>query len=137
MLFAPTSRPVGETAEMRAIMYGEWVWERTRYKNNTETSPIQPEHFVLRFEPDGFLSAQVDCNSAGGKYQFENRRITLKLTNSTLMSCQPGSLDEVFQQNLATAVAYFMKGGRLFLAMSNGTGTMEFNRPALHATPGT
>ena len=121
---------------MRAILYGEWAWQRTRYKNNTETSPNQPEHYVLRFEADGFLSAQVDCNSAGGKYQFQDSGITLKLTNSTLMSCQPGSFEEVFQQNLSSVTSYFMKDGRLFLALSNGTGTMEFDRPAVQANHG-
>jgi heat shock protein HslJ len=136
VLYGPRSRPNGQTAEMRAIMYGEWDWQRTCYKNNTEASPNQPEHYVLRFEPDGFLSAQVDCNSAGGKYQFEDSGITLKLTNSTLMSCQPGSLEEVFQQNLTTAASYFMKGGRLFLSLSNDNGTMEFDRPGVHATHG-
>jgi heat shock protein HslJ len=135
-LYGPTSRPIGQTAEMRAIMYGEWDWQRTRYKNNIETRPNEPAHYVLRFEPDGFLSAQVDCNSAGGKYLFENSRITLKLINSTLMSCQPGSVAEAFQQNLATAHAYFMKDGRLFLALSNDAGTMEFDRPAVNATCG-
>jgi heat shock protein HslJ len=136
VLYGPTSRPIGQTAEMRAIMYGEWAWQRTRSKNNTETNPNQPEHYVLRFEPDGFLSAQVDCNSAGGKYQFEGSAIRLKLTNSTLMSCQPGSFEEMFQQNLTSATSYFMKDGRLFLALSNGTGTMEFDRPAGHAKHG-
>jgi heat shock protein HslJ len=136
VLFGPIFRPNGQSAEMRAIMYGEWNWQRTRYKNSTETSPNQPEHYVLRFEPDGFLSAQVDCNSAGGKYQFEGSEITLNLTNSTLMRCQPGSLEEVFQQNLTSATSYFMKDGRLFLGLSNGTGTMEFDRPAGHATHG-
>jgi len=121
---------------MRAILYGEWDWQRTRYKNNTETSPNYPEHYVLRFEQDGLLSAQVDCNSAGGKYQFEGSAITLKLTNSTLMSCQPGSFEEVFQQNLTSATSYFMKDGRLYLALSDGTGTMEFDRPAGRATHG-
>jgi heat shock protein HslJ len=134
-LYAPTSRPAGQTAEMRAIMYGEWHWQRTRYKHNAESSPEQPAHFVLRFEPDGILSAQVDCNSAGGKYQFIYSRIKLKLTNSTLMSCQPGSLERVFQQNLAASTDYFMRDGRLFLALGNGTGTMEFDRPAVHPTP--
>ncbi len=134
VLYGPKSRTAGQTAEMRAIMYGEWDWQRTRYKNNTETRSNQPGHYVLRFEPDGLLNAQVDCNSAGGKYQFEDSRITLKLTNSTLMSCQPGSLEEVFQQNLTAATAYFMKDGRLFLALRNDPGTMEFDRPAVHAT---
>jgi len=136
VLYGPTSRPIGQTAEMRAILYGEWDWQRTRYKNNTETSPNYPEHYVLRFEQDGLLSAQVDCNSAGGKYQFEGSAITLKLTNSTLMSCQPGSFEEVFLQNLTSATSYFMKDGRLYLALSDGTGTMEFDRPAGRATHG-
>lgn len=136
VLYGPPSRPIGQTPEMRAIMYGEWDWQRTRYKNNTEAVPSQPEHFVLRFQGDGFLSAQVDCNSAVGKYEFEDSRITLKLTNSTLMSCQPGSLENVFQQNLAAVTGYSMKSGRLFLALGNGAGTMEFDRPAEHAASG-
>jgi hypothetical protein len=50
------------------------------------------------------------------------------------MSCQQGSLEEAFQQNLATATSYFMKDGRLFLTLDNGTGTMEFDRPAVKET---
>ena len=135
VLYAPPSRPNGQTEEMSAIMYGEWDWQRTRYKNDTETRPHQAEHYVLRFEPGGLLSAKVDCNSAGGKYQFEGSRIMLKLTNSTLMSCQPGSLEGPFQQDLAAATAYSMKSGRLFLALKKDAGTMEFDRPAVLATP--
>ena len=51
------------------------------------------------------MDAQVDCNSAGGKYRLEGRRITLDLTNSALMGCEPGSLEEVFKKNLAAVVA--------------------------------
>jgi len=134
-LYAPTARPLGQTAEMRAIMYGEWDWQRTRYNNGTEARPSQPEHYALRFEPGGLLEARVDCNSAGGKYRFEDNRITLELVNSTLMSCEPGSLEELFKQSLAAVGAYFMNGGRLFLDLKNGIGTMEFDRPAQHETP--
>jgi heat shock protein HslJ len=133
-LYGPNSRPAGQTAEMRAIMYGEWDWQRTRHKDGSEARPKEPGHYVLRFGPSGLLNAQVDCNSAGGKYQFEDNRIMLKLTNSTLMSCQPGSLEESFRQNLAAATGYSMMAGRLFLSLSNDAGTMEFDRPAGHAT---
>jgi heat shock protein HslJ len=136
VLFEPTSRPFGQKPEMRAILYGEWDWQRTRYKNGTETRPHEPEHYVLRFEPDGSLTAKVDCNSAGGKYQFEGTQITLKLTNSTLMSCQPGSLEDAFQRGLAAATAYSMIRGRLVLALKKDAGTMEFDRPAAQVPPG-
>jgi heat shock protein HslJ len=136
VLFGPMSRPAGQTAEMRAIMYGEWHWLRTRYADNTEARPNQPEHYILRFEADGVLSAKVDCNTAGGKYRFEGSKITIVLINSTLMACEPGSLEQVFQQNLAAAVGYFMKDGQLFLDLSGDAGTMEFDRPPLHATSG-
>jgi hypothetical protein len=43
------------------------------------------------------------------------------------MSCQQSSFEEVFQQNLATTTSYFMKGGRLFLTLNHGTGTMKFD----------
>jgi heat shock protein HslJ len=136
VVFEPTSRPFGQKPEMRAILCGEWDWQRTRYKNGPETRPHEPEHYVLRFEPDGFLNAKVDCNSAGGKYQFEGSQITFKLTNSTLMSCQPGSLADAFQRDLAAATAYSMISGRLFLALKKDAGTMEFHRPAAQVTPG-
>jgi heat shock protein HslJ len=135
-LYGLQSRPVGQTSEMRAIMYGEWNWQRSRYKNNTEVIPNEPEHYVLYFEPDGFLRAQVDCNSAGGTYAFEKSRIAIKLTNSTLMSCQPSSLGDEFQRNLAAVTAYSMKSGRLFLALGNDAGVMEFDRPAPQAAVG-
>jgi heat shock protein HslJ len=135
-LYAPQPLPIGQTSEMRAIMYGEWNWQRTRYKDNTEAIPSEPGHFVLHFQTDGFLRAQVDCNSAGGTYVFEKSRITVKLTNSTLMSCQPGSLEGVFQQDLAAVTAYSMKSGRLLLALENDGGIMEFDRPAITAMVG-
>jgi heat shock protein HslJ len=135
-LYAPAHRPNGQTAEIRAILYGEWDWQGTRLKNDHETRPDHPDRYVLRFEPDGLLSAQVDCNSAGGTYQFEETRINVKLTNSTLMACQPGSLEEVFQRNLDAVTGYFMKNGKLFLSLRNGSGAMEFDRPALRRTLG-
>ena len=135
VLYGRMSRPAGQTAEMRAILYGEWLWQRTRYTVGTEARPNQPEHYILRFEANGVLSAKVDCNMAGGKYRFEGNRITIEIINSTLMACEPGSLEQVFQQNLAATAGYFMKDGRLLVDLNHGTGTMEFDRPALDATP--
>jgi heat shock protein HslJ len=136
VMYGPMSRPAGQTAEMRAIMYGEWHWQHTRYSNDNEARPKQPERYVLRFEPHGVLSAKVDCNMAGGKYRFEGNQIVIELINSTLMACEPDSLEQVFQQNLAATNGYFMKGGQLFLGLKDGAGAMEFDRPALTAKPG-
>jgi hypothetical protein len=84
VLYRPRSRPAGQkTAEIRAIMYGQWHWQRSRYSNETEARPSHPERYILRFEPDGILSAKVDCNSASGNYRFEGNQVTLQLTNST------------------------------------------------------
>lgn len=134
-LYGPMSRPAGQTVEMRMIMYGEWHWQRTSYSHGTETRPNQPEQYTLRFEPDGVLSAKVDCNAAGGTYRFDGNRISIKIINSTLMSCAPDSLEQVFQQNLAATAGYFMKDGLLFLDLNHNTGTMAFDRPA--PTPST
>jgi heat shock protein HslJ len=134
VVYGPMSRPAGQTAEMRAIMYGEWDWQGTRSSSNIEVRPDRPERYTLRFEQDGALTAKVDCNTAGGKYRFERSKIMIELTNSTLMSCEPGSLEQTYQQNLAAATGYFMKEGQLFLELRTDVGTMEFDRPALHAT---
>lgn len=128
-LFGPPSRPAGQTVEMRAIVYGEWHWVLTRYGNDTEARPNQPERFTLRFAPDGSIRARVDCNSAGGKYRLEGNQLAIELTYSTLAACETESLAQVFQQNLAAAATYFMRNGQLFLDLKYDTGTMEFNRP--------
>ena len=114
---------------MRAIVYGEWHWVLTRYGNDTEARPNQPERFTLRFAPDGSIRARVDCNSAGGKYRLEGNQLAIELTYSTLAACETESLAQVFQQNLAAAATYFMRNGQLFLDLKYDTGTMEFNRP--------
>jgi heat shock protein HslJ len=134
ILYGPASRQAGENNELQAILYGEWHWTRTRHSDDTEARPGKSENYVLRFRSDGLLEATVDCNSAGGKYRIEDHSITLDIINSTLMSCEADSLDDVFKQNLAAVAAYSMKGGLLLLAFRNNTGTMEFDRPLLHST---
>jgi hypothetical protein len=52
------------------------------------------------------------------------------------MSCEASSLEDVFKQNLSAVADYSVKGGQLFLAFRNDMGTMEFDRPLLHSTPG-
>jgi heat shock protein HslJ len=136
ILYGPASRQAGQNNELHAILYGEWHWTRTRYRNDTEARPSKSEHYVLRFRSDGLLEARIDCNSAGGKYRIEEHGITLEITNSTLMSCDADSLEDVFKQNLAAVAAHSMKGGLLFLTFRNDMGTMEFDRPLRHSTPG-
>jgi heat shock protein HslJ len=136
ILYGPASRQAGQNDDLHAILYGEWHWMHTRYSNGTEARPGKSENYVLRFRSDGLLEARIDCNSAGGKYRIEDHGITLEITNSTLMSCEADSLDDVFKQNLAAIAAYSVKGGQLLLAFRNDMGTMEFDRPLPLSMPG-
>ena len=132
VLYAPKSRPIGKTAEMRAIMYGERDWQRTRYKDNTESRPKEPEQLCSSFWAGRTLERPSRLQLGWQKVPIRNRRITLKLTNSTLMSCQPDSLASLSAES-GCCQCLFHEDGRLFLSLSNDTGTMEFDRPALQA----
>jgi heat shock protein HslJ len=128
---APERR--GESAEARALTYGEWRWVATRYGNDTEARPPDPARYTLRLQRDGTLHLGADCNSAGGRYRIEESRIAIEILHSTRAACPPGSLARTFLRDLGAAVGYFMRDGRLFLDLKYDTGAMEFARRARKA----
>jgi heat shock protein HslJ len=128
VLYGPRPESTNLSAEARAVIGAEWQWLGTRYNNDTESRPGHPARYMLRFQADGSVQLQADCNGAGGRYRLDGSRIGIEITHSTLAACEPGSLERVFLRDLAAAAVYFMKAGRLYLDLKYDGGTMEFGR---------
>jgi heat shock protein HslJ len=116
------------SAEAAAIIDGEWGWVVTRYSDDSVAQPADPASYTLRLKPDSSLSIRADCNRVGGRYVIEESTISIEMTHSTLVACEPDSLDSVFLRDLAAARVFFLRRGKLFLDLKYDTGTMEFSR---------
>ncbi len=103
-----------------------WKWQRSRYSNDTESVPANPDHYTVQLLPEGNLGVRADCNRAGGVYRIKDQQITAEITHSTMAACPPDSLERVFIKDLNAASIYFMREGTLYIDLKYDSGTMEF-----------
>jgi heat shock protein HslJ len=103
-----------------------WTWQKSMYNNDTNVEISHPEHYTLKLLSDGTLSAQVDCNRAGGTYTREGNQINLEITHSTRAMCPPESLDTVFLKDLEAVYSFKIQDSMLHLEMRYDTGIMFF-----------
>jgi heat shock protein HslJ len=105
-----------------------WIWQQTRYNNDTNATPQDPSRYTIAFKPDGALNIRADCNRAGGKYTMQKSTLTIEVTHSTRAACPPDSLEQTFLRDLNSAAIYFIREGYLYIDLKYDSGTMQFSR---------
>jgi len=118
----------GGVPETDTISGGVWMWQHTRYNNDTEAIPPDPTHYTMAFNTDGTLNIRVDCNRGGGTYSIAENRITIEVTHTTRAMCPPDSLDQTFLKDINAAGIHFFNEDDLYLDLIYDTGTMKFAR---------
>jgi heat shock protein HslJ len=113
-------------AALAAAVGPVWKWKFSRYSNDTQSVPPDPDHYTLQLLPEGNVSVRADCNRAGGVYRIEDHQITMDITHSTMAACPPDSLEQDFIKDLNAAAIYFIRDGTLFIDLKYDSGTMEF-----------
>jgi heat shock protein HslJ len=103
-----------------------WQWVHTRYNDDKRTAPAKPERYALRFLEGGKISVRADCNLKGGTYSAEGKHLSIKIINSTMAVCEPGSLEDEFVRNLTAGTLYFFRDGDLYIDLKYDSGTMKF-----------
>ena len=119
-----TNRP----AISPAIAGKVWKWQRSRYSNDTESLPPDPDHYTLQLLSDGNINVRADCNRVGGVYRLKDQQITIEITHSTMAACPPGSLEQTFIKDLNAAAIFFIRDEILYFDMKYDSGTMEFQK---------
>jgi len=104
-----------------------WQWRQTLMGNDDRFVPDRPGNYTLRFDPDGSLSVQADCNQVGGTYKVDGNRLTVQLGPSTMASCPEGSLGDRFLANLEGANSFFFVEGDLLIDLVYDSGTMRLS----------
>ncbi len=105
-----------------------WKWQRTRYNNDTESAPPDPDHYTLELGPEGRVGIRADCNRGGGEYRIEGNRILIEITHTTRAACPPESLEGPYIRDLNGAALFFFRGDSLYIDLVYDTGTMQFSR---------
>ena len=115
------------TAEVAGTV---WQWMQTLYNDDRKVVPADSKNYTVQFREDGALSVKADCNQKGGTYSAstEERRISIKITHSTMAACPEGSLEDEFVRGLTGAAIYFIKNDDLYIDLKYDSGTMRFSK---------
>lgn len=104
-----------------------WRLIQFRAVDSRNYIPNRPSDYTLRFEADGKLQMQVDCNTGQGSWSSPARgQLVLSQLMTTRKMCPPGSLHQIFTHNLERVRSYRFQGERLYLSLPSDGGTYEF-----------
>ena len=119
MLYA--SCGTATSVEELAAIQGEWRLQTLQAGGGGTIDVPNPDRYTARFEPDGTVNFQVDCNGCSGSYTTSGNAITIgPLLACTAAACLPGSLSNPYLQGLLSAQRYVRSGATLVLS---GSGT--------------
>lgn len=87
--------------------------------------------YLLNFNADGSLAAQLDCNrgSASWNEDISNATggtLTIGPVTATRALCPPPSMGEMLAARLPDVASYTLRDGHLFLALKMDGGIFEF-----------
>ncbi len=117
---------VGTVAADLAVLGSTWSWQTTKMSNDSARTPDKPESYTLKFEQDGTVAIQADCNMVSGTYTADGSQLTIAIGPSTMAACPAGSLSDEYLRDLGDVVSFVLENGTLYLAMKMDAGIMEF-----------
>jgi heat shock protein HslJ len=89
-----------------------------------------PSRYTVQFLEDGSLVVKADCNNGSGTYTVEGYALTIPPFATTLVACEPPTLDAQFVAGLNDVVAFAYARDTLVLTLRDGKGALVF-APAL------
>jgi para-nitrobenzyl esterase len=91
---------------------------------------LQPDdrsRYTLAFQPEGIVTARIDCNRARGGWKSPAAgRLEFGPMAATRAQCAPGSLHDTVMRQLPFVRSYVIRDGRLHLSLMADGGTLEF-----------
>jgi para-nitrobenzyl esterase len=94
-----------------------------------EIKSSAPDRYTVRFEADGHVAVQADCNRGVGTFTVRaDRQISFGPIALTRMMCPPESQSDRYARELGQVSSYMLKDGELFLAVAADSGALRFRR---------
>ena len=96
-------------------------WEWTGMQDSSgETSVSDPRNYTLKFNDDGTITGQADCNQISGTYSLSGSSLSIHLGTSTSAFCGESSQDQVYLASLSKVSSYAADQQGLELHFSDG-----------------
>jgi heat shock protein HslJ len=105
------------------------TWEWISMQKTDLVSPLvvpSPQNYTIRFNADGSVNIQADCNQVLGSYTTDGSSLTITTGPTSLAYCGEASLDQVYLQALSLVISYDQTGQRLALNFQAKDGKMDF-----------
>jgi len=115
--------------EGSAPSLGGTSWQLVKFQggDGTVLVPEDKSKYTLAFEPDGVVSARIDCNRARGGWKSSGpNRLEFGPMAATRAQCSPGSLHDQIMKQLPYVRSYMVKDGHLFLSLMADGGVYQF-----------
>jgi heat shock protein HslJ len=135
LLFNPKTLQFGEVAEnfegeadpnRMTLDMKSWNWINASYNDGTVITPKKQNVFSLIFSKENRFSAKTDCNSLGGAYAVNQKKVAFSNIFSTKMYCE-GSQEQLFTELLTDTQSYmFTSRGELVFELKGDKGTVTF-----------
>jgi heat shock protein HslJ len=127
-----TSQPA-DSSQPAPTALGGTSWRLVKFQSSDGTilKPDDKSKYTIAFEPDGRLSARIDCNRGRGTWKSSGPpQLEFGPLALTRMMCPPGSLHDRIVKQLPYVRSYVLKDGHLFLSLMADGGIFEFEPTA-------
>ena len=104
-------------------------WQLVRFQagDDRTLAPNERTRYTIAFAAGGRVTMRLDCNQGNGTWKsFEPGQLEFGPLTTTRVLCAPGSHYDRLVQDIEHVRSYFLKGGRLFLALMGDGGIYEF-----------
>jgi heat shock protein HslJ len=103
-----------------------WSWERFVDPVAGGLDIPDPSRYTVRFDAEGVVHVQADCNEGSGSYMILQNEVTVRILRTTERDCGETSLSDEFIDNVNSASSFRLVDDRLLLSLRWDTGVMEF-----------
>ncbi|MCB0042035.1 MAG: serine hydrolase [Caldilinea sp.] len=121
--------PAEDAAAMRAMAAALTAtpWQWAEFTGNGEKVTVEtPSQYTVRFDGDGTLAVDADCNRVTGRYQIEGRALAIDLDDAGASDCGEGSHSAQFLQWLGSADSFYAASGIFVIVLKDAAGTLAF-----------
>jgi para-nitrobenzyl esterase len=130
LLLAFACSPLARTSPQSATGgLGGTSWQLVKFQGSDEKTltPDDKAKYTITFEPDGRVSARIDCNRGRGTWSSSGpNQLQFGPLALTRAMCPPGSLHNRVAKDWEFVRSYTIREGHLFLALMADGGIYEF-----------
>jgi len=118
----------GDRSSQAPMSLAGTTWQLVKFEggDGIVRAPADRSRYTIAFEPEGRLSARIDCNRGRGTWTSDGSSLTFGPMALTRAMCPPDSLHDQIVTHWEHIRSYVFRDGHLFLSLMADGGIYEF-----------